>query len=295
MTVKIRSFQESDVPSLFRLLQGPHAEEKLLYMHYFEGDLLSWVRERKLEVMMAEDDCGIIGSTAYHDGFWGEEIEWLMLSEAANRKLVEDMLLREVEKYVKRGTVFTAVTVGSPRAEEWVQRGYRPNGGLMYMITKLGKLTAVPEVPEGVVLRNLRPDEEDEFIQLVNVGFARERVKGGDIQKWKAVSPPFDEGWIHVAEAHGKLVSVVVAKPDTGYNGFFKARRGYLGPAATLPEHRGKNLASALTARALNSLFSYGMDSACLFTAETNAPSLRLLGKIGFEVGVDWKFMTKHF
>jgi len=86
-----------------------------------------------------------------------------------------------------------------------------------------------------------------------------------------------------------------VAKPDVGYNRFFNAQRGYLGPAATLREHQGRNLASALTVRAMNSLFEQGMDSVCLYTIETNVPAITLLRKIGFEIGHNWKFIHKHF
>jgi ribosomal protein S18 acetylase RimI-like enzyme len=117
----------------------------------------------------------------------------------------------------------------------------------------------------------------------------------GDIQKWKTESPPFDEQWIHVAEIDEKLVSAVVAKPDIGYNRFFNAKRGYLGPATTLQEHRRSNLASALAVRAMNCLFMQGMDSVCLFTSQTNIQSIALLQKIGFEIEHGWNFMFKHF
>lgn len=163
------------------------------------------------------------------------------------------------------------------------------------MITILSGLKSIPKIPEGVLLRCLKPEEENEFVQVVNAGFGWERVKLGDIEKWKAESPPFDEEWIYVAESDGKLVSVVVAKPDIGYNRFFNAKRGYLGPAATVPEYRGKNLASALTVHAMNSLFKRGMDSVCLFTNEANAFSIKLLQKIGFQIGFHWRFMLKHF
>jgi ribosomal protein S18 acetylase RimI-like enzyme len=295
MTAKIRSFKESDLPFLFELLKEPNDDQRLLYMHYCNGNLLSWIQERRLEVLIAEDNGRIIGSTAYQDGHWGEEIEWIVVSKNADKKLVEDMLVKEAEKHVKKGAVFTSVNARSPKIEEWAQRGYYPNGGLYYMLTRLTGLKTIPKIPEGVLLRSLKSEEENEFVQLVNTGFEFERVKLGDIQKWKTESPPFDEEWIHIAESNGKLVSVVVAKPDAGYNKFFNANRGYLGPAATLHEYRGKNLASALAVHAMNSLFEQGMDSACLFTLETNVPSVTLLRKIGFEVGYSWKFMHKHF
>jgi len=295
MIAQIRNFEESDLPFLLELLKEPDSEQRLLYMHYGNGNFSSWLKERSIKVLIAENNNGIIGSAAYNDGFWGEEIEWLVTCGTPDRKLVENMLIREAEKYVKRDTVFTSVNAGSSRVEEWVQRGYCPNGGLYYMITKLSRFKSIPKIPEGVLLRCLKPEEENEFVQVVNAGFGWERVKLGDIEKWKAESPPFDEEWIYVAEDDGKLVSVVVAKPDIGYNRFFNAKRGYLGPAATVPEYRGKNLASALTVHAMNSLFKRGMDSVCLFTNEANAFSIKLLQKIGFQIGFHWKFMLKHF
>ncbi len=294
MTFKIRSFLNADLPFLLELLKDPTSEERLLYTHYYNGNFLSWVQERKIEVLVADDNRGPVGSVAYNDGFWGEEIEWLVACETEDRNAIEDGLVIEAEKHVKRGKVFTAVNSGSPRTKEWLQRGYFQNGGLIYMVTQLTELRPFTKTPEGALLRTLKPQEEKEFVQIVNAGFEWERVKEGDIQKWKTDSPPFNEEWIHVAEIDGRLVSAVVAKPDMGYNRFFNAKRGYLGPAATLHEYRGRNLATALTMRAMNFLFEQGMDSACLFTAETNDVSQKLLRKIGFEVGHSWKFMFKQ-
>ncbi|MEM2465934.1 MAG: hypothetical protein QXZ47_01360 [Candidatus Bathyarchaeia archaeon] len=63
----------------------------------------------------------------------------------------------------------------------------------------------------------------------------------------------------------GKIVSAVTSRPDTEYN-YFKASMGYLEPAATLPEYRGRN--SALTYRAMN---------LALHIAKKNTPSVTLL------------------
>jgi hypothetical protein len=88
MIAKIRSFKESDLPFLFELLKEPNDEQRLLYMHYGDGNLLSWIQERRLEVLIAEDNGRIIGSAAYNDGHWGEEIEWLVVCKNADAKLV---------------------------------------------------------------------------------------------------------------------------------------------------------------------------------------------------------------
>jgi len=55
-------------------------------------------------------------------------------------------------------------------------------------------------------------------------------VGTGDIERWKIESPPLDEEWIQIGKSTSAMVSVVAAKPDTYYNGFFSGRRGYVGP-----------------------------------------------------------------
>jgi len=294
MSPIIRSFAEKDLSILVKMLNEAYADS-YEFKPYSEDRLRSWLEEGTLKIMIAEENGEIIGSSAYHDGHWGEEIEWLTVLDKADRKSVENTLVREAERFVKKGTVFTAVDAGSPKIEEWTQRGYKQEGGLYHMIARLNDIKPVPETPEGIVPRSLKPQEEGEFVDAVNTGFGTGRVKIGEIGIWKIESPPFSEEWVHVAEAQGRIVSAVVSKPDTTYNKFFNAHRGYLGPAATLPEYRCKNLASMLTIRAMNFLFGKGMSSVALYTSEANVSSTTLLRKIGFEVGHNWKFMRKNF
>lgn len=294
MTAQIRSFREADLPVLLAMLKASFSEDRLPYMHYYNGDLLAWLSERRIEVLMAEVNGKVVGSTAYNDGYWGEEIEWLLINEAGDWRPIGDALVKEAEKHVKRGAVFTSVTAGSTKAEEWIRRGYAQDGGLNLMVASLSKKRAIPTVPEGTVLRSLGAGEEKEFVELVNAGFEWERVKVGDIEKWKVETPPFNVDWVQVAEVDDRLVSVVVAKSDVGYNRVFNARRGYLGPATTLKEWRQRNLASALTLQAMNFLLERGMDSVCLFTSETNAAAVGLLSSVGFRVEYNWKFMRKQ-
>jgi ribosomal protein S18 acetylase RimI-like enzyme len=130
-------------------------------------------------------------------------------------------------------------------------------------------------------------------VETVNAGFGWERLELGDLERWKTEDPPFDEEWVHVAEAAGKIVSVVVAKPDTDYNKYLHCRMGYLGPATTLPEFRNKHLASALTARAMNLLFEKGMNMVRLGTSEKNVSSIALLRSLGFHVDNVRKILRK--
>lgn len=292
MTVEIREYAEKDLPFLVELLNETYKHDYEFCP--FNGERLgSWIRRPQFRILIAEKRGRIVGSAAYHDSHWGEEIEWMAVPEGPHRKTLEDTFVSRLEEFAKSGKIFRAMDSDSPKISEWVHRGYRVEGGLYHMIAAVDRARPLPAVPEGVSLRSLRPTEENEFVKAVNAGFEKERVKLGDIQLWKTDNPPFDGEWIHVAETGGRIVSVVVAKPDTQYNRFFKANRGYLGPAATLPDYRSKNLASALTVRAMNGLFLKRMDSVALYTSETNAASIALLLKIGFVTGHHWKFLQK--
>jgi len=294
MPFKIRGFTEKDLPTLVKLLNKAY-ETAYEFTPYTEDGLKSWIKEGSFQILMADVDGKTVGSVAYHDGHWGEEIRWLAVSEIPQRKKIENELVKQAEKYVKQQVVFTAVDVDSPRIQEWIERGYKAEGGLYHMVARLDNIKPLPKIPEDIILRSLKPNEEAKLVEAVNAGFGWERLKMGIIERWKSECPPFNEEWIHVAEHNQKIVSVVASRPDAEYNEFFNGKRGYLGPAATLQEYRGKNLASALTCRAMNFLFAKGMDSVALYTSEQNIPSVALLQKLGFEIRHHWIFMRKTF
>jgi ribosomal protein S18 acetylase RimI-like enzyme len=291
--MKIRNLVKEDLPSLVKLLNEAY-RASYEFIPFKLEKLRARIQESHLEISVAEEDGGIEGSVAYVDGHWGEEIEWLCVLECPHRKHLEDVLVREIEKHVKGDAVFTVLDSESPKIGEWFQRGYKPEGGLYHMVARIDGLKPIPQVPEGVVIRSLKPSEEKELIEAVNAGFGWERLKLGVVQRWKSEYPSFSEEWVHVAVLNGRTVSVVVSKPDIKYNKFFNGRRGYLGPATTLPEYRGRNLASALTRRAMNSLFEKGIDSVALYTVEQNVASVTLLKKLSFEIVHRWRFMCKH-
>jgi ribosomal protein S18 acetylase RimI-like enzyme len=293
MVVQIRDFTYKDMPNLIRLLNETY-KDSYEFSPIIEGTIRFQIEERGAKFLIAEENNEICGAVAYRDGFWGEEIRWLAASENQERTLIEDMLVREIEKHVKREKVFTTLDEGSPRISEWNERGYRAEGGLYHMAATLKDTMPLPKVPEGVSIRSLKPEEEKELVEAGNKGFGWERLKLGALQEWKNDFPPFNEEWVQVAELEGKIVSIVVAKPDTYYNKLFSANRGYLGPAATIPECQGKSLASALTCKAMDFLFERGYDPVVLHTQEQNVPSVTLLKKLGFKIGHHWKFMRKN-
>ncbi|MEM2105134.1 MAG: GNAT family N-acetyltransferase [Candidatus Bathyarchaeia archaeon] len=290
--IKIRNFDDKDLPVIVDLLNYAY-QGTYEFTPYREEDVRSWLQRGNAEIFVAEAEGEILGVTFYRDGPWGEEIEWLAVRNIENKRTVEDALVKAVEEHVKGSIVFTAVDAESPKIAEWIARGYKVEGGLYHMVIKLDGLKPIPKVPEGITLRSLKPEEEKAFVEAVNAGFGWERIGMGVIQRWKDEHPPFNEEWIHVADDCGKIVSVVVSRPDTEYNEYYGGKRGYMGPAATIPQYCGKGLASALTCRAMNFLYTRGYDSAALYTVEQNIPSVTLLQKLGFRVAHNWKFMRK--
>ena len=292
MSVQIRAFNEKDMTAVVSLI-NEQSRGSYEFVPFTEERIRSMMQEGRLKIAVAEENSEFVGSAAYHDGHWGEEIEWLTVSKAQNRKTIGDALVREIEKFVKNKKVFTSVGVGSPLINEWMERGYKPEGGLCHMIANLEGVDPLPKIPVGIILRSLKPREDKDLVDAVNAGFGWERLKQDDIQKWKTDSPDFSEEWVHVAESRDKIVSIVVAKRDVNHDRFFGGKRGYLGPASTLPEYRGKNIASALTRRAMNFLYEKGMTSVVLYTSEQNVVSVALLQRLGFRIGHNWKFMRK--
>jgi len=293
MTAQIQSFTDKNLSSLVKLLNEAR-RESYEFIPINEEKLRSRIKEWDLEVLVVEEEGEIIGSVAYNNGHWGEEIEWLCVRENPNRKYLENLLVREIEKHVKGEKIFTVVDAESLKINEWTERGYKPEGGLCHMIARLDGLKPLPKVPEGTIISSLKTEEEKDFVEAVNAGFNHERLKQGVVQRWKSECPPFSEELIHIAKLDSKIVSVVVSRPDTKHNEFFGGKRGYLGPAATLSKYRGKNLASALTRRAMNALFEKGMNFVALYTTEQNVPSVTLLRRLDFKIGYHWKFMHKN-
>lgn len=293
MSVRVRGCEDRDVKKLVRLFNAAW-KENYEFMPLTEDDVRERMNLDKSIMLLAEDEGRIVGSATYSDGYWGEEIRWIAVADATDPTLVKDALRFEVEKRVKGASVFTMVDSESSEIRDWIEKGYAQDGGLYQLVARLDQVRLVPPVPDGIALRNMASDEEADVVSTVDRVFGWERLKPNFVERGKIDSPPFDETWVQVAELGGKMLSVVVAWPAVKFNHYFGAKRGYLGPAATVPEFRSKKLASALTVRALNVLFQNGISEAVLHTSERNLPSVNLLKNIGFEVMHDFKFLRKN-
>jgi ribosomal protein S18 acetylase RimI-like enzyme len=295
MTIQISELTKKHLPVAVKLLNGEY-RNSYEFIPFDEERILSQIRQRNLKVFVAEENgdvLGLIGTHTHAEEQLEEHISWLATCRGDNQKVVENILVNEIEKDAKGNAVMTMIDEGSPRIKYWISRGYVLQAGFQQMSAKLVGLKSIPKVTEGIKLRSLRPDEEEKLVATMNTGFGWQRLKLGDLDMWKSENPPFTENWVQVAEIDERIVSAVVARPDTDYIKYLHRKIGHLGPAATLPEFRNKHLASALTARAMNFLFEQGMDSVRLGTSEQNASSVALLRDLGFQVDIVRKILRK--
>jgi len=294
MSIRISEFANKHLANVVRLLTEEYKNSYEL-VPFSEEVLLSQIRRRNLKILVAEENGNVLGLVGTRLEEHGEEnIMWLAAQGGPNRKTVENMLVNEVEKRAKSDTISAGIGEGSSKIIDWIERGYTLNPGWLRMCAKLDNLTPIPRVPKDINLRSLASGEEEKLVEVINTGFGWRRLEVGVLEKWRTEDPPFSEEWIHVGETDERIVSAVVARPDTEYNKYLHLKRGYLGPAATLPEFRNRHLASALTARAMNSLRNKGYDSVRLGTSELNTSSIILLKSLGFQVETVRKVLRKQ-
>jgi ribosomal protein S18 acetylase RimI-like enzyme len=294
MTIQTLEFADEHMPAVVRLLNEEY-EDSFEFIPYSEERVLSQIQRRGIRILVAEENGNPLGLVGTHLEERGEEnITWLAAGEGSNRRIIENRLLDEIEKNAKGDTITTTIDEGNPRIKDWINRGYTLNPGWLRMSARLDGLKPISKVAKSFKLRTLGLNEEEELVEAINSGFGWQRLEPGVLEKWKSMDPPFSEDWVQIAETNKKIVSAVVAKPDTEYLKYLHLKRGYLGPATTLPEFRNMGLASALTAKAMNLLFEKGMNFVRLGTSEENASSITLLRSLGFRVDIVRKILRKN-
>jgi ribosomal protein S18 acetylase RimI-like enzyme len=296
MTLQISKLSKEHLPTIVELL-NEELRNSFEFIPFSEEKVLSDMRRRELKVLVATEKHEVLGVIATHthaEEHMEEHVSWLAAREGPERTVIENALVKEVENEAKGSIVETMLDDGSSRIADWINRDYTLHPGFQRMSAELDSSTLIPEVAKGITLRSLRPDEETKLVVVINAGFGWQRLEPGILETWKSEDPPFNEDWVQVAEAGERFASAVVARPDTDAMKYLHVKRGYLGPAATLPEFRNKHLASALTARAMNFLFEKGMDSVRLGTSEENVSSITMLRGLGFQVDVARKILRKE-
>jgi len=290
--MKLRPYCENNVPEIVSLLNEAYRES-----YEFIPNTEETVRARLAgasSVLLTADEQDRIVGLAYLRQDWYGETVTLCARPGPKKDEIGDLLLARIEPENKTGDVSTSIdTMDGERFTFFAARGYEPESSLYQMLADLERSLPLPPPPDGYVIRSLRPDEEEALIRLANTAYEGERLRPGILARWSAEDPIFGVDLVHVAEYGGELVALVAGRSDRDYNQYYHARRGYLGPAATLSAHRGRGLSKVLTAQAMHSLRERAMRTVCLHTWEGNRPAVKLTEDLGFRVGHAYRILHK--
>lgn len=264
------------------------------FVDYTEESFAAYLREEGARAYVVRDG-RVRGVATFFRSGWGNKIDLFAVEPGPTARLLGDMLVKKVEEMVAAERLYTILEEGDPTIPEWRARGYSDDGGWCQMVAQLSSQLPLPPIKCDAKLRPMEPDDLEDVVNLANSSFGFQRLSADCIDEWKREDPSFGPEWIFVAECEGRLVSMLVSKPDSEYNRNFGGRRGYLGPAATLSGYRNRGLAAALTVMAMNFLKRKGMESVNLYTSTKNAPSLSLLKKLGFSQGKVYVQLSKRF
>ncbi|MFU8795821.1 MAG: GNAT family N-acetyltransferase [Dehalococcoidia bacterium] len=291
--MKMRPYRETDISELADIVNKAYSDE-YEFIPYTDEDLLGELKPASTVLLATDEQDRIVGLAYLRQDWYGETVT-TCARPGTDWQKIEGFLLTAIEPENKTGNITTSVEPDDrERMEFFDAGGYRPQSSLYQMVVDLDRPVPCIQLPEGYTVRSLKPDEEQTLIRLANAAYKSDRLQPGVLAKWQARDPDFKIDWVQVAEYEGELVAMVRGCSDREYNEHYDARRGYLGPAATLSDHRGKGLSKILTARAMDCLRHHGMHTACLYTWEGNPAAVELTRHLGFRLGHEWKILGKR-
>lgn len=291
--MQLRSYCQTDIPELASLV---NESDRACYefIPHTEEALKARLKGASYVVLALDEQDRVHGLAYLSQDWWGETVT-LHTPLQPQRPETISSLLSGVEPQSQTGSLTALVDATEHELLAlFAASGYQTQSTSYHMVAELDRSRLLPQVPEGYVMRNLRPHEEQALIRLANTAYRTQRLQPGILTKWRTEDFAFNLDCVKVAQHETDLVAVVVARSDDEYNRYYHARRGYLGPAATLPAHSGKGLSKALTAAAMNSLRDRGMHTVCLHTWQTNQPALAVTQGLGFRPAHKWAVLHKR-
>lgn len=288
--MELRRFGPDDLSRLVDLHNAALAEEHE-FIPYTDAKLQVELNQAT-SIWIATQHERVVGAAFHYPMWYGNEIVPFAAPDVDSRGILTELLDRIEADIDGEEAVIAVPAEERDRIAFLEARGYQVDGGMVQLITDLHDARSIPELPAGYSLRSLRRDEWSDFVAMVNTAYDAERLSLNAFERW-AEDARWREDWVQVVDVQGSLVATVVARPDREFNEHFRAHRAYLGPAAVLPEHGKQGLGRALTAAALNLVRSQGMDSASLYTTQSNTAVHRLTEQLGFWRAHRWDFMKK--
>jgi len=290
--VQIRKALSDDIDAMIQLANGFY-RDTYEFTGFSNSDFVLGKNDNFALVAMSDGSCVGCVMVESPSTFASDEAEITILAvSGVGKRSVEELLIEAAEKNV--GTAHVSFWVGKDddRIGWLLSRGYLAEPGYSHFVADLAKLPEKPPV-QNVQVRSMKLSEENEVIRVVNAAFGKARLTQEAIDRWRRDDPLFTEDWILVAVSNGEIVGVTCMRQDLHYNKVFRKRRGYMGPAATLPNYRTRGINKAINWYGLRFLKDRGMSEAALYTAENNLPVLKLVSSLGYEYRYTWKRFKK--
>jgi mycothiol synthase len=198
----------------------------------------------------------------------------------------------ELKIWVEETRPTTAALVASMGYQNWRY--------FFRMRRDLSEPVTAPAEPDGVQIRQYRPDDDDAVLAVSNESFADHWGSTPmDRQRWRAEyadSPSFRPELSLLALIDGEVVCFVLTSEfdaDTEHRGYCT---GYIARVGSLRRVRGRGIASALLTRTLQALAKAGYRYAELgVDADSPTGAGRIYQRAGFEVIGRSYVAGKHF
>lgn len=183
----------------------------------------------------------------------------------------------------------TGVANSDPDQMNFLRRhGYHPVRYFFEMARPLSLPIADLQLPEGIELRQAKPQEYRTILAALDEAFrdhwGHVPLSESEIQWWME-SPQFQPHLWKVAWDGDEVVGMVLNFIDENENKRFKRKRGYTEDICVRQPWRRRGIARTLIAQSLKELIARGMDEAAL-GVDTNNPNgaLSLYQSLGYDV-----------
>jgi mycothiol synthase len=282
--MNVRPFTDADAPVVADLLA---AEEERFYpgrRGRVTGDDILMFHQWSKEAWVWEEDGRVVGSATF--GIHGDAADIRGIVGERGRGIGTEILERG-EAFAKANGMKKILTGASePNAEAralFEGRGYREVRRFYEMAIELTEEPAVPALPDGLMVDELREGEQRAFYDALNESFA---------DHWQWHPTPFEE-WAAIRkdqhhDEHGPVWFVIrdgdelaaVTRNDPQVAG-----GGYVGAIGVRPAWRGKGLAKVLLYRTFAEFWRRGTTRVTLDVDTENATgATHLYERVGMHV-----------
>jgi ribosomal protein S18 acetylase RimI-like enzyme len=282
--VNVRPFTDADAPAVAELLA---VDEERFYPGRpgrITGDDILMFHQWSKEAWVWEEDGRVVASATY--GVHGDAADVRGIVGERGRGLGTEILERAEAFGRAQGMEKLLTGAPEPNAEAralFESRGYREVRRFYEMAIELTEEPAVPDLPDGLVVDELREGEQRAFYDALNESFA---------DHWQWYPTPFEE-WVEIRkdqhhDEHGPVWFVVRDGDELAAvtrNDPVVAGGGYVGAIGVRPAWRGKGLAKALLYRTFAEFWRRGTTRVALdVDTENTTGATHLYERVGMHV-----------